>query len=90
MIELDSRIIATSVVQALREQGATVQEITVEPHPSGGIRLRVALDEPVDTGDRTHPSVALVECDVPAGYFAYEQVAAALIQATGRCSIETT
>lgn len=77
MRELESRIIAASVVQALRARGATVREITVEPRQGGGIRLRAELDGPV------------VQCDVPRGYFAYDQVAAALIQATGRCQLET-
>jgi hypothetical protein len=77
VLELESRLIATSVVQALREKGATVREITVEPHGSG-VTLRAELNGPV------------VQVVLPPGYFAYSQVADAMILAAGRCSMETS
>lgn len=76
MIELDGRLIATNVIAALRAKGEAPREITVEPYGSG-VRVRVELNGPV------------VQCEIPPGFFAYEQVADALILATGRCALET-
>lgn len=76
MLELESRLIATNVVEALRAKGATVREITVEPLGRGA-RVRVEMNGPV------------VQCDLPAGHFAYARVADALLLATQACALET-
>lgn len=76
MLELESRLIATSVVESLRRKGETVREITVEPR-GGGVRVRVELNGPV------------VQCDLPAGHFAYDRVADALILAKWACALDS-
>lgn len=88
MLELESRLIATAVVEALRAQGETPWEITVAPR-GRGLCVRVALPMTAKVGDGM-PSSTVVECHVPPGVFAYEQVAAALIQAKGRSQLETS
>lgn len=85
MNELDSRLIATGIVEALRAKGEVVHEITIESIGAGAA-IRAALDG-VDDPNKGH---RVVECLVPAGYFAYAAVAEALIQAKGRCQLEVS
>jgi hypothetical protein len=85
MDERQARLHVTGIVTALRERGRTPLEVRIEPNIFGGVIVCVAF--PVDNPLAAHGPV--VECHLPNGWFAYEQVADELLRSARRCVVES-
>ena len=68
MLELESRVIATNLVERLRAKGHQPFQINVRPNGSG-VSARVGFENSL-----------VVECQIPPGHFDYDRVVEAMDQ----------
>lgn len=77
MLELESRVIATNLVERLRARGHEPFQIQIQPNGSG-ISARVGF-----------PNGLAIESHIPPGYFDYDRVAETLCHLIQAATMES-